>query len=96
MGYSDIGLRTNIAIIKNNDRHGENLSDFELAAAILLPYDPVAKRKLSKGHDEKYDSVAKITAASLSKSASEKPSTGNTGVCIKWNDPGEFHKLSKD
>ena len=43
VSYSDSGLRATAAIVKNDDVHGGNPSDFEPTSKCFIPHDLVAK-----------------------------------------------------
>ena len=70
-------------VIKNDDGPGSKLRSFELSAVFILPYDLVSKRKSSKVYDGKCASVAVITAASSSTSASKNPSIQKNGTHLR-------------
>ena len=57
MNFSDAGLHTNTSMIKNDDLLGSKLCSVKLVASYLFPYNPVAKRKSSRCHDDKCASV---------------------------------------
>ena len=95
VSYSDSGLRATAAIVKNDDVHGGNPSDFEPTSKRFIPHDPVAKRKSRKDHDGKHASTAKIYAALSSMLASNKPSTRKTRVRLRWHATWEFNKFKK-
>ena len=92
---SDAGLQAAMAMVRNDDGRAGKLKDFELMAAYLLPYDPVAKRKTSKGGNDAHATIAEGTAEISSTSTSGKPSIGKTGVHLRWNKAKEFEKLTK-
>ena len=50
--YSNAGLQAAMSIIRNDDGPMRKLNDFELMTAHLVPCDPVARRKTSKGESE--------------------------------------------
>jgi len=92
---SDAGLQAAMAMIRNDDGPAGKLNDFELTAAYLLPYDPVAKRKSIKGSSDAHASIAESAAEVSSTSTSGKPAIGKTGVHLRWYKAKEFAKLSK-
>ena len=49
-------------MIRNGDGLEGKLNDFEMTVACLLPYDPVAKRKTSKGGSDAHTTIAESTA----------------------------------
>ena len=76
------------------------MNDFEKAAAYLLPYDPIAKKRTSQGskcniadiYDVKVvEGGANVSAAS----ASSKLSVGKTGVEFRFYTKSEYDKLNK-
>ena len=92
----DVGLYASMDVINNDDGPRGNLIYFELAAACLLPHDPVVKRKSRKIHNYNHDYASNNSASVCSASASKKTNVGKTWVFLCWNKPGEFSKLSKE
>jgi hypothetical protein len=66
--------------------------NFELAAAFLLPYDPVSKKRKAAGTREISDITT--TGADIS-SFGAKKGIGKTGVHLRYHKFGEFSKLSE-
>ena len=61
-----------MAMISNDNGPAGKLKDFELTAAYLMPYDPVAKRKSIKGSSDAHASIAESTTKASSTSTSRK------------------------
>ena len=61
-----------------------------MMAAYLLQYDPVAKRKTSKGDSDARATIAESTAEVSLTSTSVKPAIGKTGVHLRWHKAKEF------
>ena len=85
-----------MATIKNDDRPGGKLNEFDLADVYLLQNDLVEKRKSIKGGSNTQATIAEITTAASSTSASGKTLIGKTGAYLRWHESEEFVKLSKD
>ena len=89
----DPGLQAGMAAVRG-DLEGMRV-DFELAAAHLLPYDPVAKKRTSGN---------KRTSAMISDVSTQEPevasthggktSIGKTGVHLRWHTDAEYKKLN--
>ena len=94
---SDPGLQAALAQVRS-DRSANGLSnDFELAAAHIQPYDPVAKKRNASNKRNLADisdtsgTEAKVGAAT----ASGKTEGGKTGVSLRYYTDTEYNKLSK-
>ena len=64
-----------------------------MMAACLLPYDPVAKRKTSKGGSDAHSTIAESTAEVSSTSTSGNLVIGEIGVHLRWHKAKKFEKL---
>ena len=90
---SDPGLQAAIANI-NQDEGGKRV-DFEAAAAFLLPYDPVAKKRQA-GTKRDLDASIGGTTGETNSSFGKKPGIGKTGVHFRYHEDPEFAKLTKE
>ena len=86
----DAGLQAAMASVEQDSSVGGMRSDFELAAAHLLPKDPVVKKRLQAGKR----SAADIASTSASVSAPKK-GIGSSGVHFRYYKPDEYDKLNK-
>ena len=68
-------------------------NNFQATAAHLLPYDPVAKKRLSgqKSSSAKLSSVMDTSNATM-----KKPSIGKTGVHLHYYKTGEYRSLFRE
>ena len=96
---SDAGLQAAMASVNTDDGPKGKRNDFEAAAAHLLPYDPVAKRRAT-GKRASGDVSAAEAGNSQGdgkvSSAKGKPSIGKTGVHLRYYKPAEFRNLTKE
>ena len=90
---SDAGMQVAMTMIRNDDGPAGKLNDFELTAAYLLPYDPVAKIKTRKGGSDAHATIAKSAAEVSSTSTSGKTTIGKLGVYLRWHKDKDFEKL---
>ena len=93
---ADAGLQAAMASIKTDNGPNGMQSNFEQAAAHLLPYDPVAKKQatgikcgsalisLTEAKSEPITTIAVNDA---------KPSIGKTGVHLRYHKHHEYKKL---
>ena len=104
---SDAGLQAAMASIRTDDGPTGMRNDFEKAAAHLLPYDPVAKRRATstnkrgaaqisavEGNESPDEDHAQVSSAATTKK--RKPSIGKTGVHLRYHTPEEYRGLSKE
>jgi hypothetical protein len=83
--------------MRTDDGHTGKRSDFEAAATDILPYDPVAKKRLNG---------TKRGAAIVSSDTAEddqtptiaycNPAIGTTGVHLRYHKQQEYNKLSRE
>jgi hypothetical protein len=96
---NDAGLQAAIASVRTDDGPTGKRNDFEAAATQLLPYDPVAKKRLSgtKRGDGMISSVMDAAADEQTPTiAYGKPAIGKTGVHLRYHKRQEYHKLSRE
>ena len=86
---NDADLRAAVASIKMDDKPTGLRENFEKAVAILLPTDPVVKKKKKRNRAE-ISSVTNAPAPPRKK----KRSKGKTGVELRYYKYGEFKKLT--
>ena len=91
---NDAGLQAAMASIKldTNPITGKRYN-FELAAAHLLPYDPVAKKRSSQKRG--VGDISDTTAADIS-SFGAKEGIGTTGVHLRYHTDVEYKDLSEE
>jgi hypothetical protein len=92
---SDAGLQAAIAMIATDDGPTGKRNNFEATAAYLLPYDPVAKKRIVTGKRDREASVSDVTA-DISAGFGSKPGLGKTGVHFRYYTKEEYSKLSND
>ena len=90
---SDPGLQAAMTSIKNGNGLEGMRNNFEAMAAHLLPYDPVAKKRLS---GQKRGSAQISSAMDTSNATMKKPSIGRTGVPLCYYKPGEYTNLTRE
>ena len=83
---SDADVKAAIAAIKLDDSAGGLRNDFERAVALLLPVDPVDRKRKGKGK-----AGAEIAASDIKQSRGAK-----TGVEFRYYTDAEYKKLSKE
>ena len=86
---NDADLRAAVASIKMDDKPTGLRENFEKAVAILLPTDPVVKKKKKRNRAE----ISSITNAPAPP-RKKKRSKGRTGVELRYYKYGEFKKLT--
>ena len=69
------------------------LNNFEATAAHLLPYDPVAKKRLS---GQKRGSAQISSVMDPTPTTTTKPSIGKTGVQLHYYKTGEYRNLTNE
>ena len=91
----DPRLQTAMASVKTDDGWNGMQNDFEVAAAHLLPYNPVAKKKAAmKQPVAQICSVEEV--AEVSGAAMMKESIGKTGVHLQWHTNAEYKELTSE
>ena len=86
---NDASLQAAMASIRADDTGTRQ--NFEAAVALILPQDPVAKRKKEKRKHPEVDGVtAEISAVG------GKPATGKSGVEYRYYTGEEYSKLNKE
>lgn len=93
---SDAPLQAAIAHIKSqsDDPNGMG-NDFEEAAAYLLQFCPVSKKRKSSSGERTYN-VSSISVDDDVPKKRSKPNKGKTGVELRYYKPKEYRKLSTD
>ena len=95
----DAGLQAAMAQVRSDDADANGKRhNFEAAAAYLLPYDPVAKKRSEankRGHEDAQvgDATADVSAAA---GFGTKAGIGKTGVHLRFYEEKEYKKLPKD
>ena len=91
---SNAKLQATKASIKQDTAPDGLSNDFEAAAAVLLPADPVAKRRASgkRGAAETLDTCAEISGSEVKK----KANIGKTGVHFCFYEQSEHNELSEE
>ena len=90
---SDPGLQDAKASIKTDNGLEGMRNNFEAAAAHLLPYDPVAKKRSS---GQKRGSAQITSVMDTSNATMKKPSIGRTGIHLHYYQNGEYRNLSRE
>ena len=91
-----------MASVRTDDGPNGKRNDFEAAASHLLPYDPVAKRRLaSKRSNSQVSAVQEAedngeSATVSSTSTPRKKSIGKTGVHLWYHKFSEYKKLTDE
>ena len=70
-------------MIRSNNGPDGKLSNFELGATYVLPYDLVATRKSNNIPKDSYASVSGSISATFSILTSSKPTIRKTVVCLR-------------
>jgi hypothetical protein len=92
-------LQAAIASVRTDDGPTGKRNDFEAAATHLLPYDPVAKKRLSgiRRGDGIISSVMDAAADEQAPTiAHGKPAIGKTGVHLRYHKQQEHKKLTRE
>lgn len=92
---SDAGLQAAMASVKTDAGANGMRNNFEAAAAHLLPYDPVAKKRTS-GNKRGVANISGVEDADISATQVHKPSIGKTGVHLRYHTPDEYKKLTTE
>ena len=98
---SDAGLQAAMASVRTDDGPQGMRNDFESAAAHLLPYDPVAKKRTASGIKQGSAQISSVSGdepknvamsgATISKT---KSSIGSTSVHLRYHTPEEYDNLT--
>ena len=90
---SDASLQAAMALVRNDtDTVTGKRSDFEATATCLLPHDPVAKKRNTRGGNERQRG-AEVSSIS---SSTIKSGIGSTGVDLRYHKLDEYKKLSPE
>jgi hypothetical protein len=94
---NDAGLQAAITSVRTDDGPHGKRNDFEAAATHLLPYDPVAKKRLS-GTKRGAGIISVVSRMAEDDqtpfTTGGKPSVGKTGVHLRYHKKLEYNKLS--
>ena len=93
---ADAGLQAAMASIKTDNGLNGMQNNFEQAAAHLLPYDPVAKKRATGiKHGSALISLTEAKSEPIATIAvnDAKPSIGKTGVHLRYHKHHEYKKL---
>ena len=90
---SDPGLQAVMGSIKTDNGPEGMRNNFEVTAAHLLPYDPVAKKRSS---GQKRGSAQISPVMDPSPTTTKKPSIGKTGVHLHYYKTGEYRNLTNE
>jgi hypothetical protein len=96
---NDAGLQAVIASVRTDDGHTGERNDFEAAATQLLPYEPVAKIRLSgikRGPGIISSVMDKAEDDQTPTIAYDKPAIGKTGVHLRHHKQREYRTLSRE
>jgi hypothetical protein len=96
---SDAGLQAAIASVRTDDGPTGKRNNFEATASHLLPYDPVAKKRLAsnKRGSEIISSVSGIEEdGHISSIKGSKPAIGKTGVHLRYHKRNREWRESSD
>ena len=98
------GLQAAMASIRMDNGADGMRNDFEKAAAHLLPYDPVAKKRAAATQNKR--GAARISSVELEEESvkgkvdctmmPKKASIGKTGVHLRYHMPVEYDDLSNE
>ena len=90
---SDAALQAAMALVRNdtNPTTGKR-SDFEATATCLLPHDPVAKKRNTRGGGERQRGadISSIVTSTI------KSGVGSTGVDLRYHKMSEYKKLTPE
>ena len=93
----DAGLQAAMASIRTDDRADGMQNNFEAAAAHILPYDPVDKKRAAAGSKH---TAAQILLAEVGDvgeiSSASKLSIGKSGVHLRYHTPDDYRKLNNE
>lgn len=93
---SDAPLQAAIAHIKSQSDDPNGLgNNFEEAAAYLLQFCPVSKKRKAQASDRTYN-VSSVGMNNDDGKKKSKPNKGETGVELRYYKPKEYRKLSPD
>ena len=93
----DLGLQGAMASMCTDDGPTGMQNDFKAAAAHILPYDPVAKKRVAAGSNRIAAQISFVEVPETAKiSAATKVSIGKTGVHLWYLTPEEYRQLIDD
>ena len=92
---SDAGLQAAMASVKTDTGPNGMRNNFETAAAHLLPYDPVAKKRAA-GSKRGASLISGVDGETQVSSAGAKVGIGKTGVHLRYHKWDEYKKLTKE
>lgn len=92
---SDAPLQAAIAHIKSQSNDPDGIgNDFEEAAAYLLQFCPVSKKRKTSGNERTYN-VSSVTTETRDEPVKKrKVNKGKTGVELRYYKPAEYRKLN--
>ena len=99
---SDAELQAGMARVRDDKDPNGMAHEFEAAAAYLVQYDPVAKKRNSSGAKRGAGLISGVMAeeeeshVAAASASPTKPSIGKTGVHFRYYKLHEFKKLSQD
>ena len=88
---NDADLRAAVASIKMDDKPEGLRENFERAVAILIPTDPVVRKKKKRTQAE----ISAVSDTPIPHRKKKKRSKGRTGVELRYYKYGEFKKLTE-
>lgn len=88
---NDAELLTMLAQVRHDDGPDGRRSDFEKAAAALIPACPVARRRKSMNDKRPYGDIGSVTFAE-----GIKDGIGSTGVELRYYSEAEYSKLTPE
>ena len=91
----DARLQAAMASIWTDDGADGMQNNFKVAAAHILPYDLVAKKRAAAGSKHTQISLTEVGDVGEISSAS-KVSIGKSGVHLQYHRPDEYHKLNDE
>ena len=94
---SDAPLQAAIAHIKSQGDDPNSMgNDFEEAAAYLLQFCPVSKKRKTAGTDRTYNVSSVMTDSKDEGAKKRKVNKGKSGVELRYYKPAEYRKLTTD
>ena len=93
----DAGVQAAMASIQTNDGADGMWNNFKAAAAHILPYDPVAKKRAAAGSKCMAAQISLAEVGDVGEiSAASKMSIGKSGVHLRYHTPDEYRKLNDE
>ena len=94
---ADVSLQAVMASIRTDDRADGMRNNFEAAAAHILPYDPVAKKRAAAGSKCMATQISLAEVGDVGEiSSASKVSIGKSGVHLQYHTPNEYRKLNDE